>query len=262
MPEQTVYDELNVFRNKHIHPVRCGPHISIMDPFISHEYFDEAKELLTEELRDFQPFKVRLESWDFFRHNKTSTLWLKPVSDPPNAIDELCKRLLKVYTYLDDVVNHPNGFTPHLSMGVFNDVRILQQVKQDTEKDFQPIEFFVKEIYIMTFVGFGPQYQVRQVVPLGTDVTPPYHQVVPLVKEEDKVVRINGLPKKAVISDQTVLNIFQAYNPTRIDIRRERGKTKGFGMIEFPSHVEQQAVLNATTPFIVDGKKLRLTSSF
>jgi hypothetical protein len=256
----SAWEPIQQIRNKYIVPVRCYPHISMMDPFIENKHLKEAKEHIRALLVDFQPFTIKLAIWDTFKHNASCTLWLKPECDPPNALHELSARLLKAYPYCDDVANHPNGFNPHMSMGMFTDQRIMFQVKELVEQTWEPVEFLVKEIYMLTWIGFGP-YQVREVIPLGPEVTAPCYDPVPLITEEDTVIMIDNMPKKVVIEDQQLLDVFKDYNPTRVDIKRARKKCKGFGMIEFPSHEVQQQVLTRDTPFIMDGHELKLRPS-
>jgi 2'-5' RNA ligase len=260
MPDTSVFPEIQAIREKYITPLKCGPHVTMMDPFISNIHFADAKQRIREALIDFEPFTIRLEAWDSFRHNNSCTLWLKPVSNPPNALADLSARLLKVYPNLDDVIKHQKGFTPHMSMGSFKDIQYLQKVQQQLEQTWKPIEFIVKEIYFFTYVGFGP-YQVREVVPLGPVITPPYHLPVPLDPQQDKVVMVNNMPKGAYIDDNRLMQVFKDFNPVRVEIRRDRGKTKGFGMVEFPNHEMQLQVLTKTKPFMLDGMTLKLKPS-
>jgi len=162
-------------------PLICLGHITLLDPFIEHIYFDEAKEKLREKLFDFEPFTLSLTEVGMFRKKKQSILWVKP-NDEDGKLGLLQRTVMEVYPYCDDVVHHSeNGYTPHITVAKMKYQQVLK-AKEELEKTFQPIEFLVKEIQFLSKVESSFPYEVRATIPLGRNVTPSHFEDVPYDK--------------------------------------------------------------------------------
>jgi len=65
--------------------------------------------------------QIYLAEFQFFRHHRSSTLWLNPQTQPENSLSTLQEALLTVFPDCKDLSNDPgrgiNAFTPHLSVG-------------------------------------------------------------------------------------------------------------------------------------------------
>lgn len=55
-------------RSSHMNEVRCGPHISVVDPFVEVEHFSRAYYILQKEFATMKPFKITLAKFAHFDH--------------------------------------------------------------------------------------------------------------------------------------------------------------------------------------------------
>jgi len=162
-------------------PLICLGHITLLDPFIEHIYFDEAKEKLREKLIDFEPFPLQLTELGVFKNKKQSVLWLKP-EDTDGNLSRLQREVMEVYPYCNDIVLHKNsGYNPHVTVAKMKTQQVLL-AKEEEEKTFQPFEFWVKEIQILSRFERGLPYEVRETIALGREVTPPHFENIPYDK--------------------------------------------------------------------------------
>jgi poly(A) polymerase len=67
-----------VFVNRPQSYKRWMPHVNLLYPFVPYEQFEKTAPLLSEALQSVKPFKVTLNTFGYFSHGKSSTLWLKP----------------------------------------------------------------------------------------------------------------------------------------------------------------------------------------
>jgi len=143
-----------------------------LDPFFEYSEFERTSLELRKVLTNVSPFKIHLQQFCFFSKKKGSILWIKPRSDPPDALLNLQKTIMNVYPNCNEITKiGPNGFQPHMTLGKFTQKTIAQEKADILNKsNFKPIEFEVKEIYFFSRVGSSP-YQVRTVIALGPNVT-------------------------------------------------------------------------------------------
>ena len=62
-------------------------------------------------------------------------------------------------------------------MGYFRNLVELKEKMQSYSETWIPVEFTVKEIYILSRIGSVP-YEFRRVIPLGGDTSPPLYKTV------------------------------------------------------------------------------------
>jgi len=160
----------------------CIPHVTLLDPFVEPEHYDEAVEVLRPALDHVQPFTIELSEFGYFSKKKGSILWVKPKSVPSDALASLQKTCQSVFPFCDEITKiSPSGFQPHVTLGKFhNKEEAPGKAKQLNEENLPPVRFEVKEINILYRVNGEAAYQVRRTIPLGKAVSPPFFPDVPL----------------------------------------------------------------------------------
>ncbi|KAL4528201.1 hypothetical protein Ndes2437B_g00302 [Nannochloris sp. 'desiccata'] len=124
IPPKNIWSQIQAIRAVHDKSyIRWMPHINLMYPFYEDvgSNFEKAGQSAAEALKNIQPFEISLDEFQYFRHNRSSTLWLNPQTRPENRLQTLHSALLGVFPDCTDLSNDPrrgiNTFTPHLSVG-------------------------------------------------------------------------------------------------------------------------------------------------
>jgi len=145
----------------------CLPHVTLLDPFLEPARYDEAVVKLRTALEKVQPFTITVSEFGHFSKKKGSILWVKPVSQPVNALEDLQKACMSVFPFCDEVTKiSSSGFQPHITLGKFNKKEEALRQCQLLQKSFTPIQFEVKEINFLFREGKDP-YKIRRTIPLG-----------------------------------------------------------------------------------------------
>ena len=138
---------------------RWMPHINILYPFLLDDgeegdgNFDRAAAKAREALRDIEPFTVSLRTFGHFAHAKSCTVWLHPsghgaedMEDANAASDSLPPvsdgvmatqaALERAFPFANDLSTiSPAGFTPHLSVGQYDDKETASEALECDECD-------------------------------------------------------------------------------------------------------------------------------
>ncbi|CAG8607126.1 5773_t:CDS:2, partial [Cetraspora pellucida] len=228
IPPKSQWTNIQSIRQKHDkHYKRWMPHINLIYPFIllqqqvldkfnssdistvsnalnisegsSSEITDDMiLQHLKKTLHHIHPFKLRLQSLNYFTHGKrSSTVWLHPETVPENALFELEYRLIGRsdlgecednvntdeknivehekfgFPGFDDLINFGNeGFRPHLSLGQFRGEKSAQEAIEKFSSIFSQdpiIEFDVNEICWIVRKGFLDPFEIIARIGLGDD---------------------------------------------------------------------------------------------
>lgn len=247
--------------------IRCGPHITLVDPFMSVEGFEAAARRLRARLAQVEPFRISLEPFGYFKHKNACTLWLRPVDEPAGSLNRMQERILSAHPRYDRV-NHLNGggFQPHMSVAKFADKITMFKWMEENMHRFEGIEFKVREVYIMSRVGPDPsKYEVRHTIPLGqpTQQLPPYFPEIPL---PDSVwlnqARLKSVPKEW--TEATIGEALRGRGFTVLRVQVDPSRTEA--TIEFGSRAEKQRAITLAAHdqglFAHPTRRLTLTSVF
>ena len=169
IPATEVWEPIQAIRERHDrHFMRWMPHITLLYPFRPRTEFEGLADRFAVVCRDIEPFRLELGEVRFFRHRRESfTLWLAPAPKAP--LVRLQAALGGVVPDCDDVTQHREGFTPHLSLGqVQGEVERLQ-LQHALQAIWQPQAFIASEISLI-WRGTPPDdvFRVGQTVRLGT----------------------------------------------------------------------------------------------
>jgi poly(A) polymerase len=142
---------------------RWMPHINLLYGFVPEEYFEEAAQAIAQAIAQLQPFEVTLTSYETFTHRSSSTAWLCPVAQPPDALHQLQAVLQQLFPQCDEQSKKSSaGFTPHLSVGQFP----TAQEAREQLPSWHPLSFLVESVALISRRGDEP-FEVRYRVHLG-----------------------------------------------------------------------------------------------
>eukprot|EP01130_Rhizamoeba_saxonica_P014906 TRINITY_DN6587_c0_g1_i1.p1 TRINITY_DN6587_c0_g1~~TRINITY_DN6587_c0_g1_i1.p1 ORF type:complete len:311 (+),score=28.45 TRINITY_DN6587_c0_g1_i1:3-935(+) len=206
---------------------RSGPHITLIDPFVSYHQFELAAVTVSKALRQIQPFRVRLDApLKYFSHKirgeKVYTIWIDPVvvDGPEDAWVELQSELFKCFPMCPNV-NNIGPFRPHISLGKCAGLdRTLARIAE-YEATWEPIEFVVSEVHIMSRVDNW--FQIRKTIQFGgvdnLALTYPSFKEVPLPPDTPELTSIlfYKLPKSLTENEfEQILRSFHIESITAI----------------------------------------------
>ncbi|MDE0636479.1 MAG: 2'-5' RNA ligase family protein [Candidatus Poribacteria bacterium] len=147
IPPETIQPSIQTIRRVHDRNFeRWMPHITLLYPFAAQRDFDDVIPSLTKAAQQIPSFSVTLASFSAFRHRKSCTLFLVP--EPKNGIVQLHSTLLTHLPDYDDTARFAGGFTPHLSVGQFQQ-RHLNDTLQQFQKEWKPIEYAVESLSLI-----------------------------------------------------------------------------------------------------------------
>lgn len=156
---------------------RWMPHINILYPF--HEdrgsSFQEAAQEAEKALRWLQPVDLQLHNLSFFQHGPRScTVWAGPEEGSESAawLQSLHASLLAAFPQCTDLNDDPDrgidGFEPHLSLGGWPGPSKAESAIVSLQKGgWEPLEFAVDSVYLISRKNYNDPFSVRWAVPLG-----------------------------------------------------------------------------------------------
>jgi poly(A) polymerase len=161
--------------------IRCGPHITLAYPFLPETQFEDTASQLQSALKNFKPFDVTLSTFSHFSQRNNKTFYLEPTTIG-NELIELQGAIQREIPICDDVVKKSKRFVPHLSVATFDNFSELEVERQIIAKDWKPVTFHVKEIYLISRKGSAnpSKFKIKNIVSLGSAVEPvtdPYFSV-------------------------------------------------------------------------------------
>jgi len=243
-------------RTKFIKDARCGPHISLVEPFVAPSFNPEAAELLKTALQEVHPFAVKLEKFNAISQTSADTIGIFPKSD---NLEILLTKILEVFPQCNDLCTRGaprlvgrrrikgTHFLPYLSLKRC-DHSETYALMEELESTWKPIEFLLKEVYILYRTG-GDPFEVVEVIPLGPPEchTPPHFGPgspgTPGTPEEDqsigRSVVVGGLPKGLEDNDLSKIFTENGFDAICAEITRNfDGKACTFGVVEFRTKEE------------------------
>ncbi|HET6203518.1 MAG TPA: 2'-5' RNA ligase family protein [Planctomycetota bacterium] len=166
VPPEDLWGPIQAIRRIHDrHLDRWMPHVTLLYPFRPEDEFDDAARLVGEVCAGILPFAVRLTRFRWFLHGPSSaTVWLGP--EPTGSLVALERALEARFPDCDEVRRHPDGFTPHLSVGQAREEAEAERLARGFQATWEPISFEVVEVALIACEDEGP-FRIVRVVPLG-----------------------------------------------------------------------------------------------
>lgn len=169
-PPESAWGPIQAIRERHDrHVARWMPHVNLLYGFVPAAAFEDALPALAEALADVAPFTVTLDGFGRFEHAGSRTAWLRPVSDPPGALEALQDALARAFPKCDEQgAKSERGYTPHLSVAQFakNDAAGEREAVERWAASWRPITFTVDAVDVIAREGGAP-FTVRHRVSFG-----------------------------------------------------------------------------------------------
>lgn len=155
---------------------RWMPHINVLHPFYEDRgaSLEEAALEASQALEGLAPFTVLLGQPMYFNHGpRSSTLWLDPTVGEPvaSAFQALHAKALAAFpdcTELSaDIKRNITRFVPHVSLGWWPGAVAAGRAAEAVGKSWQPINFDVRSVYLISRREFDDPFQVRWEIPIG-----------------------------------------------------------------------------------------------
>jgi len=150
IPPEECWGPIQAIRRSHDRQFRRWmPHITLLYPFRPRALFAEATAALRAAATEIEPFAITLRELRYFRHGHSSyTVWLAP--EPGAALKRLQAALQGALPDCDDLAQHPDGFTPHLSVGqVRGAAGRLSEVTQAIREGWRPLTFVATQVSLV-----------------------------------------------------------------------------------------------------------------
>lgn len=123
----------------------------------------------TDMRRVLTPMQVSLHEFAYFQHRRSCTLWLSP--DPFDKIQTLASALFDAFPDCTDLKSDPKrgiaAYTPHLSVGQWPSLEGVAAARDHLSSGWQPIEFELGWVGIISRQGQDSPFTLRFKVPLG-----------------------------------------------------------------------------------------------
>jgi 2'-5' RNA ligase len=142
IPPEAVWEPIQAIRRRHDRKLRRWmPHITLLYPFRPRSELERLEPSLEAACAELPPLAIELAGFRFFSHPRAGwTLWLEP--RPAAPLIELNRRLEALFPDCDDARRHPQGFTPHLSVGqVRGSKDEMLRVLAELEARWKPLSF-------------------------------------------------------------------------------------------------------------------------
>ncbi|APR78280.1 endonuclease/exonuclease/phosphatase family protein [Minicystis rosea] len=168
VPPEDVWAPIQAIRVRHDrHVERWMPHVNLLYGFVPESLFAEAKKTIAAALRAQSAFTVTLAEFRRFDHRASSTVWLRPESDPENALVTLQAMLEALFPRCNEQSRiSASGFTPHLSIAQARGAHEAEVHMAAWQAEWQPIVFPVRSVELLARSGEEP-FSVRASVPFG-----------------------------------------------------------------------------------------------
>jgi 2'-5' RNA ligase len=168
IPPVDVWEPIQAIRERHDrHFRRWMPHITLIYPFRPRAEFEAIAHRFAVVCREITPFHLELGEVRCFRHRgENFTLWLAP--EPKPTLVHLQAALGRLVPDCDEVMQHRDGFTPHLSIGQARGEGERVALEQALRAIWRPQSFIAGEISLI-WRGAPPEdvFRVGQTVRLG-----------------------------------------------------------------------------------------------
>ena len=173
---RNLWRDVTVLGSSYRENIRCGPHITMIDPCIKPELLQP--KLLAEELRlefekrNLREFDVTLKDLDLFKHpSGSATVWIKPETDN-NELIVLQDAMLSLIPKCNRVntISVDKKFHPHVTIAKFDTSAEALATMPVWQKLWKPQKFTVTDIALLSRYKNDP-YEIVSLAPLSGDKT-------------------------------------------------------------------------------------------
>lgn len=150
-------------------------------------------------------------------------------------------------------------FIPHLTLGQCKAKEVKDFVAK-IQKEWKPVEFICKEIYLICRQGKDDPFAVRKVVHLSGDKTEAYFKVKELPKLQKSKTKLYVGNLAYSMTDKELAEAFESFHIKSAEVitNKFNGKSKGFGFVEFHSEDDLNKALHEMNKKEVKGRTIFL----
>jgi 2'-5' RNA ligase len=149
IPSPDIWAPIQAIRQVHDRRFhRWMPHITLLYPFRPYAEFAALAPQFAALCEGTEPFPLTLTEIRYFRHRGDHyTLWAAP--EPKEALVTLQAALEAIVPECHDVSRHPQGFTPHLSLGQVKGAAHMRAVQEALQAAWRPLTFTAEEVSLI-----------------------------------------------------------------------------------------------------------------
>ncbi|KAJ9472559.1 hypothetical protein DIPPA_06871 [Diplonema papillatum] len=192
---------------KHRHNIRCGPHVTLVDPLIADSLLPSLAREAAREIADagVRPFEVVLREFGMFTHaGDRATVWLRPeVVDAPEDALASSQKLLHDLVPLCTASTVGKPFCPHVTVARFESTADARKAILAYQATWRPFSFVVDEFALLTRHRNDP-YTVAALIPFPSSA-PRAHALSPFCSLADTEVQAMLKAGGSKFSTQSVL---------------------------------------------------------
>lgn len=258
---------------------RWMPHINLLYPFVPEAAFEDAAQLLAEQLATTPPFEVTLASIEHFTHEKTQTVWIGPQDPKPiNALQATLEQTLpQCHEQSQRANTRSSSFTPHLTIARFERAQTtaMHEAKQRWQQTIKPMTMFVTHVALISRQDKSP-FTIKQVIPLsgaGACQAALFNELGPRPELDATIDQLTTLIKATLDAPTQALTLsvgsvrHQTHNPSSdldlLCITHQDPAILGAQLLEkLPAELKARGVLDATVPtlkLVYQGQEVDIT---
>eukprot|EP00698_Gefionella_okellyi_P009431 TRINITY_DN2397_c0_g1_i3.p1 TRINITY_DN2397_c0_g1~~TRINITY_DN2397_c0_g1_i3.p1 ORF type:complete len:231 (-),score=66.16 TRINITY_DN2397_c0_g1_i3:10-702(-) len=194
--------------------------------------FAAAREQLQQCLQAVRPCRVVLREFGYFKHASSCTLWLKPETEPPEALVELQTALETAFPgYNDQSQIGDHGFVPHLSVGQCKAEKRCKELVAEFQANWTPIEFVLTDVCMISRDGDEAPFHVREIGTLQGVDAPQFGLTtvpVPAAVSGDELF-VGNLAFE--VDTAALQKLFAPFGCLSATVAKQHGRSRGFGFV-------------------------------
>ncbi|WP_372367299.1 RNA 2',3'-cyclic phosphodiesterase [Candidatus Uabimicrobium sp. HlEnr_7] len=147
IPPKHLWEPIQKIREEHDRNIRRWmPHITLFYPFVPREHFQDTKKDLQNVCQNIKPFKITLDAVGKFKQRKGNfILWVG--CEEQQEIQNLYSSLSSALQNTMEIKKRP--FHPHLTIGRMRDAKVFDELKNNVQSTWQPVEWQVDNVSLI-----------------------------------------------------------------------------------------------------------------
>eukprot|EP01012_Entosiphon_sulcatum_P061282 TRINITY_DN8672_c0_g1_i2.p1 TRINITY_DN8672_c0_g1~~TRINITY_DN8672_c0_g1_i2.p1 ORF type:complete len:1107 (-),score=196.52 TRINITY_DN8672_c0_g1_i2:345-3638(-) len=169
IPPRHLHSRINAIRERYdkAYP-RWPPHVNLFYPFLPESRFEEFALNVWSCASTVRPFTIQLREFCEFDGHKCY-VWLNPEAvGPVKGLHQLHCKLLSAFP----MCRKKEAFQPHLTVGQLSKAEV-SRIKRDLADAWEPVEFEVNEVHMISRIDEDSPFRIIHSVPLGASASPP-----------------------------------------------------------------------------------------
>mmetsp|Transcript_9449 Transcript_9449/g.13973 ORF Transcript_9449/g.13973 Transcript_9449/m.13973 type:complete len:192 (+) Transcript_9449:41-616(+) len=163
MPKVEDWGEAQKYRKKNIPNLRCGPHITLLHPYVAVEEFDKEEERIKNIVKTYKEINIEATKYDEFKHRGGRRTIIARIKKD-KALMSLQQQIIKNTIFEQTRKN--KKFEPHISMrNTYSEEQTNKEIKK-LINHVPLIKSTTNQILMVAREG-KEQYYVKKIIPMG-----------------------------------------------------------------------------------------------